>query len=87
MCSQSMPVCVRAGVRGFPTISVLRGGHVYDYQGKLSVEHLSGFVSQEVFLKRSKARRLRHVTSPMENLELAMREFGMKLRKITMLIF
>ena len=31
MCPNSMPVCYRLGIRGFPTISVLKGGIVYDY--------------------------------------------------------
>ena len=49
LCPKSMEVCHRLGVRGFPTISVLEGDRVYDYQGKMNVNNLSKFVSNKVY--------------------------------------
>ena len=53
---------------------MLRENHIYDYQGRMSVEGLSEFVTYEIFLKKSKARRIYHVTSAQENLEIALTE-------------
>lgn len=53
----------------------------------MSVEGLSEFVTYEIFLKKSKARRIYHVTSAQENLEIALTEILQKCKAITMLLF
>ena len=87
MCPRATAVCFRLGVRGYPTISVLRGSHIYDYQGFLTVEGLSSFILQEEFLSKSKARLISHVTSPAENFLNHISLVNLKLRKMTMIIF
>ena len=61
-------------VSKFPPVICWFLTHIYDYQGRMSVEGLSEFVTYEIFLKKSKARRIYHVTSAQENLEIALTE-------------
>jgi len=81
-----MPVCFRLGVRGYPTISVLEGSKVYDYQGRLTVQDLAGFVTEKQFLAKSKPRQISHVTSPLENLLNLWMEAKLKVWATTLLL-
>ena len=47
LCPKAHETCYRLGIKGFPTLSVLDGNHIYDYQGKLSVRHLAKFVNDK----------------------------------------
>ena len=80
-------MCHRLGIKGFPTISVLDGDRIYDYQGMLTVHGLSTFITDKIYLEKSKARRISHVTSAVENLFNAMAVAKMKMRAMTMLVF
>mmetsp|Transcript_19879 Transcript_19879/g.26827 ORF Transcript_19879/g.26827 Transcript_19879/m.26827 type:complete len:97 (+) Transcript_19879:357-647(+) len=82
-----MQVCNRLKIRGFPTISVLDGERVYDYQGKLTVGDLSKFISDKEYLEKSRPRRISHLTSPWENLVNALAETKQKMLTFTMLLF
>ena len=86
-CGKAHSVCHRLGIKGFPTISVLEGSKIYDYQGRLTVDGLSKFVTSKKYLNKSKARRIRHVQSPYENLVNALTEMSLKCRAFTMLLF
>ena len=87
VCPKAHSVCHRLGVKGFPTISVLQGNFVYDYQGKMRVGDLSRFITEKEYLKRSKARRITHVMSPVENLFQAATTARLKMRLMTMYLF
>ena len=87
VCPRSMDVCNRLGIRGYPTISVLDGNSIYDYQGKLSVDGLAAFIKSKTYLVKSKARRISHVTSPYENIVNALTIANLKVRAFTMLLF
>ena len=87
LCPKSNEVCHRLGIRGFPTISVLDGDRVYDYQGKLTVANLSKFVTNKVYKEKSRPRLIRHVTSPWENFSIAVKEMNLKMRAFAMLMF
>jgi|TARA_B110000305_G_C19062439_1_gene457746 hypothetical protein len=56
------------GVTGFPTLSVLTGNAVYDYQGPLTVEALNDFIVNKEYLKSARARNIWHERSAVENL-------------------
>ena len=86
-CGKAQSVCHRLNIRGFPTISVLEGARIYDYQGRLTIEGLSNFVSDKMYLERSKPRRIMHVRSPYENLVEALTEISLKCRAFSMLLF
>ena len=47
LCPRYAGICNRLGIRGLPTISVLHGSQIYDYQGVLSVRALSSFVNDQ----------------------------------------
>ena len=87
LCPKAHSVCHRLGVKGFPTISVLEGGKVYDYQGKMRVGDLSRFITGKEYLTKSKARRISHVRSPLENLFQAATTTKLKMRLMTMFLF
>ena len=53
----------------------------------MTVEALASFITDEHFLTKSKARQIKHVTSPMENIELHMTELRLKLRLMAMKTF
>ena len=53
----------------------------------MTVEELSEFVTKEIFLTKSRARKISHVTSAYENLQLALTEVILKCKAFTMLIF
>ena len=82
-----MTVCNRLSIRGFPTITVLDGERAYDYQGRLNVQDLSQFITEKQYLRKSKPRRIWHVTSAWENLQNAFLTTKLKLRAFTMLVF
>ena len=86
-CGRAITVCHRLGIRGFPTISVLQNGRIYDYQGRLTVDKLAEFVTSKQFLTKSKARNIMHVQSAYENLENALYEVNLKCRAFSMLLF
>jgi len=44
-CTVDKASCERFGVRGFPTIKLLKGGKVYDYKGARSVEEFTKFAA------------------------------------------
>ena len=67
-CPRAFDTCNRLGVKGYPTLSVLDGNHVYDYQGLLEVHEMTKFVKEKEYLTQSKQRFLLHVTDPYENL-------------------
>ena len=70
-----MQICHRMGVNGFPTLSVLDGAYVYDYQGALTVEALTSFVNNKEYLERAKKRPLLHEFTWRENLETGLNTF------------
>lgn len=86
-CGKAHAVCHRLGIKGFPTISVLEGEKIYDYQGRLTVDGLSSFITKKIYLERSKPRRIMHVRTPYENLAEALHEMTLKCRAFTMLLF
>lgn len=67
-CARSQSVCHRLGVSGFPTLSIVSGEAIYDYQGALSVESLNSFVTQKQYERISRPRKILHERSPFENL-------------------
>ena len=87
VCPKSITVCNRLGIRGYPTISVLDGNAIYDYQGKLTVSGLASFIKNKTYLVKSKARKISHVTSPYENVANALTIANLKVRAFTMLLF
>jgi len=44
-CTIDKPVCERFGIRGFPTIKLLKGGQTYDYRGQRTVEEFTKFAT------------------------------------------
>jgi len=44
-CTTEKGACERFGVRGFPTIKLLKDGKVYDYKGARSIEEFTKFAS------------------------------------------
>ena len=49
-CPRAFDTCNRLGVKGYPTLSVLDGNHVYDYQGLLEVHEMTKFVKEKEYL-------------------------------------
>jgi thioredoxin domain-containing protein 5 len=45
-CTTEKGACERFGVRGFPTIKLLKGGKAYDYKGARSVEEFTKFATK-----------------------------------------
>ena len=87
VCGRATAVCHRLGIKGWPTISVLAGSKIYDYQGKLNVEALSNFITEKTYLEKSKARQIHHVMSAWENFANAMTVTNLKCRGFTMILF
>ena len=59
-CPRAYDICQRLGIRGYPTLSVLDGNYVYDYQGKLNVRDMTQFVKEKKYKELSKARHIMH---------------------------
>ena len=67
-CARATNICHRLGVTGFPTLSVLTGNAVYDYQGPLTVEALNDYIVNKEYKKSARARNIWHERSAVENL-------------------
>ena len=70
-CARFYNVCHRLAIGGI-TLSVLDGDSIFDYQGPLSIEALYDFVDKKAYLRSSRARKIWHVRSAIENLEVAL---------------
>ena len=69
-----MNICHRLGITGFPTLSILDGLAIYDYQGPLSLESLNSFAVDKLYKSKSHARRISHEKGFYENLTTALSE-------------
>lgn len=54
-----------------PKIALLSGDTVFEYKGRLLVNALTSFVTEELYRKESKTRKILHEFSFFENLEQA----------------
>jgi hypothetical protein len=86
-CAKSMNICLRLGITGFPTLSILEGAAIYDYQGPLSLESLNTFAVDRLYKKNSRARRISHEKGWHENLTTAVSEHIRVTWGILMVIF